>query len=243
MPLNKQIYCYSIDTSAFYEQKELYYHKRLLKLYSIRSNYKKQKKKNGKRIKKAPEYTWRKESLTWKKSAINRVIAAEKSKLSALLDERVKDSTPRRLNPEALKPKNVISLFESSTTRAFGLRPNELTDTLIVLNVFFFQVFESLVKNGFMYNGEKYIFLTASAGQIRTKRAVFVKESAYLQVQEKLMCGLTIEHINECGGVNPNKFLAYLALNNSATDVWEDFDIDKSIVVEDFETMVPGMVD
>ena len=64
MPLNKQVYCYSIDTSAFYEEKELYYHKRLLKLYSIRANYKKQKKKNGKRIKKAPEYTWRRESLT-----------------------------------------------------------------------------------------------------------------------------------------------------------------------------------
>ena len=108
MPLNKQIYCYSIDTSAFYEQAELYYHKRLLKLYSIRANYQNRKKKNGKRIKKAPEYTWRKESLTWKKSAINRAIAAEKSKLSALLDERVKDSTPRQLNPEALKPKNVI---------------------------------------------------------------------------------------------------------------------------------------
>ena len=243
MPLNKQVYCYSIDTSAFYEQEELYYHKRLLKLYSIRANYKKQKKKNGKRIKKAPEYTWRNESLAWKKSAINRAIAAEKSKLSALLDERVKDPAPRQLNPEVLKPKNVISLFESSTTRSLGLKTDELTDTIMVLNVYFFQVFECLVKNGFVYNGEKYIFLTASAGQIRTKRAVFVKESAYLQVRDKLMCGLTIEHINECGGVNPNKFLAYLALNNSATDVWEDFDIDRSIVVEDFETMVPGMVD
>ena len=133
MSLTSQVYAYSIATDAFYEPMEQYYHKRLLKLYSIRSNYqnKKKKKKNGKRIKKAPEYTWRKESLTWKKSAINRVIAAEKSKLSALLDERVNDSTPRQLNPEALKPKNVISLFESSTTRAFGLRPNELTDTNI----------------------------------------------------------------------------------------------------------------
>lgn len=243
MPLNKQVYCYSVDTSAFYEQEELYYHKRLLKLYSIRANYKKQKKKNGKRIKKAPEYTWRNESLAWKKSSINRVIATEKSKLSALLDERVKDPVPRQLNPEVLKPKNVISLFESSTTRSLGLKTDELTDTIMVLNVYFFQVFECLVKNGFVYNGEKYIFLTASAGQIRTKRAVFVKESAYLQVRDKLMCGLTIEHINECGGVNPNKFLAYLALNNSATDVWEDFDIDRSIVVEDFETMVPGTVD
>lgn len=32
-------------------------------------------------------------------------------------------------------------------------------------------------------------------------------------------------------------------MNNSATDVWEDFDIDKSIVVDDFETFVDGVVD
>lgn len=30
---------------------------------------------------------------------------------------------------------------------------------------------------------------------------------------------------------------------NSATDVWEDFDIDKAIVVDDWETAVPGLVD
>ena len=58
-----------------------------------------------------------------------------------------------------------------------------------------------------------------------------------------LMCGLTIEKINEKGGINPNKFLSYLALSNSATDPWNDFDIDKSIVVEDFETNVQGEVD
>lgn len=32
-------------------------------------------------------------------------------------------------------------------------------------------------------------------------------------------------------------------MNNSATDVWEDFDIDKAIVVDDFETLVNGEVD
>ena len=34
-----------------------------------------------------------------------------------------------------------------------------------------------------------------------------------------------------------------MALNNSATEVWEGFDIDKSIVVDDFETLVDGEVD
>ena len=94
-----------------------------------------------------------------------------------------------------------------------------------------------------VYNGEKYIFLTASAGQIRTKRAVFIKESSYKKIEKKLMCGLTKEKINEMGGINSNKFLAYLSLCNSATDVWEDFDIDRSIVVEDWESNVFGEVD
>ena len=57
------------------------------------------------------------------------------------------------------------------------------------------------------------------------------------------MCGLTVEDINNNGGINPNKYLAYLALCNSATEVWENFDIDKSIVVDDFETNIFTEVD
>jgi len=57
------------------------------------------------------------------------------------------------------------------------------------------------------------------------------------------MCGLTIKDINDYGGVNINKYLAYLALCNSATDVWEDFDISKVIVVDDMELVVRGIVD
>ena len=221
MSLTRQIHLYSIATDSFYEPDEQYIHKRLLKLYKLRQ----------------------KTTEKWKKASINRVIAKEKNKLSEILNNRLEDKIVRQLNPEAIKDKNVVSLFESSLTRALGIQTNELTDKIMIINVFFFQVFEDLVKRGFEYNGEKYIFLTASAGQIRTKRAVFVKEKDYTLVQSKLMCGLTIEHINEKGGINPNKFLAYLALNNSATDVWENFDIDKSIVVEDFEAPVHGEVD
>lgn len=221
MSLTKQIHLYSVATDAFYEPKEQYIHKRLLKLYKLRKA----------------------DLPKWKNASVNRVIAKEKKKLSALLDERLKDETPRQLNSEVLKDKAIISLFESSLTRALGLRTNELTTSLFILNVFFFQVFENLVKSGFIYNGERYVFLTSSAGQIRTKRAVFIKEADYLKIQKQLMCGLTVEDINQAGGINPNKFLAYLALSNSATDVWEDFDIDKSIVVDDFETKVSGEVD
>ena len=221
MSLTKQIHLFSIDTSAFYEPNEQYIHQRLLKLYKLK----------------------KKDLPKWKKSCVNRVIKKEKARLTELLDKRLGDNKPRQLNQSALVDRNVVSLFESALTRALDIPTNSLTYDLMILNVFFFQVFKSLVRDGFEYNGERYIFLTASAGQIRTKRAVFIRESAYDKVQSRIMCGLSIEEINNQGGINPNKFLAYVALTNSATDVWEDFDIDKSIVVDDFESDVFGQVD
>ena len=222
MALDKILYLYSVATDAFYTQEEQYIHKRLLKLYKARQ------KKN------IPK---------WRKKCFNRLIKKEKNKLTELLDQHIEKKETRRLNINALSDKNIISLFESSLTRALDLKVNELTKDLMIVNVFFFQVFNDLVKYGFDYEGERYIFLTASAGQIRTKRAVFVKKSAYDKIEQRLMCGLSIEDINAQGGINTNKYLAYLALNNSATEVWKDFDIDKSIVVNDFETMVEGEVD
>ena len=221
MSLTKQIHLYSVCTDAFYEPDEQAIHQRLLKLYKLRKNAK----------------------YKWKKSAVNRVIKKEKEKLTQLPDKRLEDTKPRELNPSALTDKSVVSLFESALTRALDIPTNSLTQDLMILNVFFFQVFKSLVRDGFEYNGEKYIFLTASAGQIRQKKAVFIRESAYQKVQSRIMGGLSVENINRQGGINPNKFLSYLALNNSATDVWEDFDIDKAIVVDDFESNVFGQVD
>ena len=108
-------------------------------------------------------------------------------------------------------------------------------------------MFQSL-QHSFDYNNKHYVYFSSSAGQIRTKKAVFVEENKYNDCKLKLMCGLTVDKINEQGGMNINKFLAYLALANSATDLWEDvfnkpFDIDRAIVVNDFETLVKCKVD
>ena len=237
MALNKQIYLYSVATDSFYEEEENTIHKELLKLYTLRKNLKDNKTREI-----TEKANFKNDWDFWLKS-INKIISEDKEKLEKLLDERLKDTKPRKLNKDSLKDKNIITLFDSFLTRSLNLKINQLTDELIVLNVFFFQIFHSLVRDGFLYNGEKYIFLTASAGQIRTKRAVFIKESSYKKIEKKLMCGLTKEKINEMGGINSNKFLAYLSLCNSATDVWEDFDIDRSIVVEDWESNVFGEVD
>ena len=139
--------------------------------------------------------------------------------------------------------KKIISVFDSAFTRMIGAKQDELTEDFMVIQVYYFDIIKDLIYNGFMYKGEKYIYFTSSAGQIRTKKTVFVKESVWNKYEKTIMCGLTIDSINEKGGNNPNKHLAYMALTNSATDVWNEFDIDKTIVINDFETDVFGTYD
>lgn len=149
----------------------------------------------------------------------------------------------RHLREDDLNDNNVISVFDSSLTRTIGLKQDELTDALLVVQVYYFDVFKDISFYGFLYKGEKYKYFTSSAGQIRKKKAVFIKESIWNDIEKTIMCGLTIDKINSKGGNNVNKHLAYMALANSATDEWKEFDIDKSIVIEDFETYVSGEFD
>ena len=149
----------------------------------------------------------------------------------------------RKLDETQVSEKNIISVFDSYFTRTIGAKQDELCEDFMVVQVYYFDVIKDLIHHGFMYKGEKYVYFTSSAGQIRTKKTVFVKESVWKKYEKSLMCGLTMDDINAKGGNNPNKHLAYLALANSATDVWEEFDIDKTIVIGDFETDVFGTYD
>ena len=173
-----------------------------------------------------------------------------KDKLLTLLSNKVaqneltdgKDHI-RCIREGSLNDNNVISVFDSALSRTIGIKQDELTDALMVVQVYYFDVFKDISFYGFTYNGEKYKYFTSSAGQIRKKKAVFIKESVWNKIEKTIMCGLTIDKINSKGGNNVNKHLAYMALSNSATDEWEEFDIDKSIVIDDFETNVYGTFD
>ena len=145
--------------------------------------------------------------------------------------------------PVEIPDDNIISVFESFLTRCLKADIDKLCYDFMVIQVYYFSIIKDLIYNGFMYKGEKYIYFTSSAGQIRTKKCVFIKESVWEKIEKTIMCGLTIDAINEQGGINPNKYLAYLALANSATDEWKEFNIDKTIVVPDFESNVSGEVD
>lgn len=180
----------------------------------------------------------------------NKFIKKTKDDLLKLLENKINANIQsdgihhiRALRENQVSEKNIISVFDSSFTRMIGAKQDELCEDFMVVQVYYFDVIKDLIYYGFTYKGEKYIYFTSSAGQIRTKKTVFIKESVWKQYEKTIMCGLTIDLINQKGGNNPNKHLAYMALTNSATDVWNEFNIDKTIVVDDFETDVYGTYD
>lgn len=261
MALNKQIFIYSIDTSAFFTDEEtleetqrhdyiykkdnLKFEKNVINQYlSNKINSDKaassiRKRMNDKEYKVDLSLS-RIEEIKESISEINKEISSRKKRLLELFPEH---DGIRTLRPDHICEKNIVSVFESSLTRMLSMEENQLYTDIIIVQTYYYDIVESIVKNGFIYDGEKYKCFTASAGQIRTKKTVFIKESVWNQFEKTLMCGLTIDTINQKGGVNVNKFLAYLALFNSATDLWTDFDIDKCIVVDDMETLVNDLVD
>ena len=180
----------------------------------------------------------------------NKKIKHSKDALLHILKNKVQENMKsngkhhiRQLREAKISDTNIISVFDSSLTRIIGAKQNELTEDFMVVQTYYFSIIEDLIKFGFMYKGEKYRYFTSSAGQIRQKKCVFIKESVWNQYEKTIMCGLTVASINAKGGCNPNKYLAYLALTNSATDIWNEFDIDKTIVMDDFETQVYGTYD
>lgn len=231
LALDKQIHLFSIDTSFFYKEHE---GKIARKLSIVR-----RQKVRLKKLLKKSETQIQQNRI---KELIKKTTEKEKEYKQNLLTELASNKELRTLNKK-LTDKNVVSMFESTLSRTLQIPENFLTTDLFIVQAFYFDILEDLILDGFIYNDEKYICFTASAGQIRTKKTVFIKEKYWLKYHDTLMCGLSIDSINAQGGVNINKFLAYLALCNSATDLWIDFDITKSIVVDDMETLVSGTVD
>ncbi len=98
-----------------------------------------------------------------------------------------------------LVDKNVVSIFDSVLTRITEMKTNELSKDLIIVQTYFFEILEDIILKDFTYNNEKYVVYTASAGQIRTKKTVFIKESVLIDYENTLTCGLTDKVINERG--------------------------------------------
>lgn len=253
LALDKQFKIYSVDTSAFYTDEEHKIYTDMQKRYHRIREYKKNIVKSQKKRKKETDKDMVQCWIDYEKrleSYVQKLKKDAQYKNECLKNLIIKNKDMQRvIRSEYISNKHVISIFESNTTRVLDMVQNEINNHMMVVQIYYFDILQSLLKNGFVYvdpnTGEhiKYILFTASAGQIRTKKIVMIQEKLWKRHEKTFMCGLSLEDINLKGGANVNKYLAYLALSNSATDVWQDFDIDKSIVVDDMELPVRAEVD
>lgn len=116
-------------------------------------------------------------------------VKESKNKLLTLLSNKVNQNELtngndhiRTIREPDLNDKNIISVFDSILSRTIGIKQDELTDALIVVQIYYFDIFKDISFYGFKYKGEKYKYFTSSAGQIRKKKAVFIKESIWNKI-------------------------------------------------------------
>ncbi|MEA4921059.1 MAG: hypothetical protein VB078_09080 [Clostridiaceae bacterium] len=188
-----------------------------------------------------------------------------------IIEHSLKNDQNERIFPEnkLLNKKNqknkhyIVGTSQSILTRTLKWQDKQKKDTDIMDDVIVLSanvdakddkyakiLLKKFVINGFTFKNNKYVFFTASAGQIRGREAMFIKKAEYDKVKNTLTCGLTWDRINNpiierAGnkGIIANKYLAYSALCSSTSKLFKELSVDKCIVVKDFGSDVPGLVD
>lgn len=255
--LDHFIYVFGLDTAVFYTDEENSIDTKLIAIKQEKKQLKaetdkiKKNKKNNiviNNITESAEKNADSADIKDRLKEINESIKVLKEQLKTLMQSNkglVRTARHEKIyNPKGeVSARKKVTLFESTLTRAFGAINKGDCFDIAVVKVYFYEVAESLIKNGFYIDGVKYVYFASSAGQIRTKKLVFCNEEKLQKQMNKLTAGLSVEQINNKGGLNVNKYIAYTALCNTATDRWEGFDIDRCIVVPSFENTVSGQVD
>lgn len=270
MSMNKQIKLYSINLGMVKTEREKQLYKMKYINDGTLFNYKKKVSNWIKNELNTEE--WNEQCSELYKDNLSmdpfyKTVNESNKKLTKLIKQEIKKSNGkhhmRNIDSKYFKDTNVIAVFDNVLTRTLDISGDKPTLDFIVIEVkntdmaIVKQVIENglniteRIKTGEDDNGidiletktSKLKFFTAGAGQTRQKKFMMIKEEVWNKYEKKLMCGLTIDKVNELGGMNVNKFNAYLALNNSASEVIEDFNIDECVVVDDFTINVNDEVD
>lgn len=169
-----------------------------------------------------------------------------KVRLESVIYRKDDEELPDGVTWRNLKLSKKIAEFESDMSRAMGLKTNEHTFDKIIVEWSTEDLLEQLVIDGFtmdlLIDGrivqKKYRYFASSAGQLRTDKLAFLSEDIWNMIKERVECGMDWKTINERGGMNVNKMLAYWSLCSSASIPWTEFDVDKVIVIPDVQAEV-----
>jgi hypothetical protein len=256
--LSNQVYIYSLSTDVFFTEeerkikaiKDMFHDKKRLtseedkineSLAKLKVKFSEVKKKDQESIENKITAAKRQlDYLQWlNQEVFNTDEKVSNASIKRDLQSKINEfEGVRELNTLRLNVSQVIALFESTLTRKLEMKTNELSEKLIVVEVFNYEIFQSLLANGFNFKGNKYIYFSSSSGQIRDKKAVFILKEAWDEVENTITAGLSIDDINNNGGMSVNKLLAYKSLSTSASEVWSQFNIDKCIVVDDVKVLL-----
>ena len=138
---------------------------------------------------------------------------------------------------------NQIAMFENEMVR---YTKSALDDFPLITEIVYMKIanqtliFKQILDRGLLIDGKKYIFYSSTTNQMKNGEFVLLEEDFYNKNQGKFMCGLTNDIINDKGGCNSGKYLAYKGLPLSASIDPKKYyiDIDKCLVVPDFKTTV-----
>lgn len=255
MVKTKQVNLYNLKTSDFYTEKEWesrnkfnvleFYDKNLkdwnekIKYHTLSNNHESVK-----------YYQSKIDEMNDSKQAIAEGGITESKHFKSEVRKLVKENEVTRTYNNEIENAKKIATFTSTFTRALGIDEDELevgafTESFIIVSVtkdvdkhIQNDIMSQLITYGFKFNNKTYTYAFSGAGQIRTKKLVFCEKTAYEDAQDKLYAGLTDDVINKKGGFVVGKLLAYKALAASASVKWNKFDIDKCIVVKDFEHVI-----
>ena len=168
--------------------------------------------------------------------------------LNTVLDYKKKAEDQKGITWWTLKVSRKIAEFSSEESRAMGLKHLDITFDKIIIKWKSLDVLEQIVLDGFILpilneddtvEYRHYRFMTASAGQLRTDKTQFISDCMWDKIKGQMQCGMDWNTINEHGGINIGKYLAYTSLPSSATEE-SNINIDSCIVVNDFEAPVTG---
>lgn len=119
----------------------------------------------------------------------------------------------------------------------------QLLDEIVYMEIFHNDILWQILRDGILIADKEYMLYSATTGQVRNTTVTLLRKDFFDNNKDALLVGLSVEYINEQGGMNVGKYLSYTALPLSSSVLPEkEIDIDRCILVKGLETVVKGMI-
>lgn len=110
---------------------------------------------------------------------------------------------------------------------------------VVILDCYHDTILNQIIQKGILINGDEFLLYSSSTNQQKKKQVCLMQKDFYNKHRKRLMCGLTIDVINESGGCNTGKYLAYTSLIFSkSVEPENEISIDEVLVLPEFQTEI-----